>query len=68
MMGTSPIFMKSGEWTTLNKGICEGLLIGGYTTRFAMLIGNRYFHYDKESNYVLFLENNDRFNDIGAVI
>jgi muramoyltetrapeptide carboxypeptidase len=55
-------FYKNSEWKTLKKGICEGLLIGGYTTSMAFLVGNRYFSYDKSKKYILFLENYEKYN------
>jgi muramoyltetrapeptide carboxypeptidase len=46
----------------LRNGICEGLLIGGYTTSMAFLVGNQYFSYDKSKKYILFLENYEKYN------
>lgn len=62
--GEAPFtFEKNSEWSTINEGICEGTLVGGYTTRFACLNGNKYFSFDKEKEYILFLENYEAFNE-----
>jgi muramoyltetrapeptide carboxypeptidase len=55
-------FYKNSEWKILKSGICEGLLMGGYTTNTAFLAGNRYFSYDASKKYILFLENHEKFN------
>jgi muramoyltetrapeptide carboxypeptidase len=55
-------FEKKSEWKILNHGICEGILIGGYTENTAFLIGSKYFSYDKSRKYILFLENHEKFN------
>jgi muramoyltetrapeptide carboxypeptidase len=54
-------FVKNSEWKILNHGVCEGILIGGYTDNMALLIGNKYFSYDKTQKYILFLENYENF-------
>ena len=61
--GTPLVFEKNSEWKVINEGVCEGTLIGGYTTRFACLTGNKYFSYDKKKDYILFLENHEAFNE-----
>jgi muramoyltetrapeptide carboxypeptidase len=55
------LFSKSSEWKIICPGISEGILIGGYTDNIALLIGNRYFSYDKTKKYILFLENHEKF-------
>lgn len=60
-------FYKKSRWKTLVDGSAEGVLIGGYTTRIAMLLGSPYFTCDKSKEYILFLENNERFNSVGAI-
>jgi len=54
-------FNKNTEWKTICSGIGEGILIGGYTDNIALLIGNKYFSYDKTKKYILFLENHEKF-------
>lgn len=60
---TPSVFEKNSKWKAINEGACEGTLIGGYTTRFAYLIGNKYFSFDKRKDYILFLENYEAFNE-----
>jgi muramoyltetrapeptide carboxypeptidase len=55
--GEKPVlFEKNSEWHTLNGGKVEGFLLGGYLSIFALMLGNRYFKYDKDKKYILFLE------------
>ena len=60
-------FVKSNEWKSLHGNSCEGTLIGGYTRNFALMLGNKYFHYDKEKRYILFLEDHISFSDVAQV-
>ena len=55
-------FIKNSEWKTLNTGIGEGILIGGYTENMALLMGNKYYSLNEKNKYILFLENHERFN------
>ena len=41
-------YNKNSDWRTLNGGACEGLLIGGYSRNFAMILGNKYFNFNNE--------------------
>lgn len=59
--GPATHFEKNSQWTCVTPGTCEGILVGGYSTIAAMLLGNRYFSYDKEKDYILFLENHEKF-------
>lgn len=61
------IFVKNSEWRTMYGGICEGTLIGGYIRNIALLLGNRYFSYDRTKKYILFLEDHVRFSDVAKV-
>lgn len=56
-----------GEWRTVCSGSCEGLLIGGYTLNFSLLLGGTYFSYDPEQKYLLFLEDYKDFSSVSAV-
>jgi muramoyltetrapeptide carboxypeptidase len=62
-----PNFVSDGKWKTLNSGSCEGTLIGGYTSIMGLLFGNKYFKYDSDKKYLLFLEDHERFSGVGAV-
>lgn len=61
-------FVKNSSWNTLNSGLCEGTLIGGYTALFALMLGNTYFRYNEEEKYLLFLEDHEMFSNVGAVV
>ena len=56
-------FDHNSDWKTLHSGHCEGVLIGGYTTLFAMMIPNRYFDI-KSQDYILFLESHEKYGKI----
>ena len=60
-------FVSDSAWRTLSGGTCEGVLIGGYASLFGLMLSNKYFRYEKEKSYLLFLEDNERFSSVGAV-
>lgn len=60
-------FVCDSIWKTLNGGKCEGTLIGGYLSLFGLMLSNRYFNYDKSKQYLMFLEDHERFSTVGAV-
>lgn len=60
-------FVSDSKWKTLHGGICEGMLIGGYTSIVGFMLANKYFKYCKENKYLLFLEDHERFSGVGAV-
>ena len=60
-------FVKNCDWKSLHGDSCEGILIGGYTRNFALMLGSQYFHYDKEKKYLLFLEDHEKFSDVAKV-
>ena len=57
-------FERNSEWKTLHSGQCEGMLIGGYTTLFALMIPNKFLDL-KAQNYILFLESHEKHGTIG---
>jgi len=65
--GNPKEFSSDSEWKTLNGGKCEGVLIGGYSSLFGLLLSNRYFKYDKSVKYLLFIEDSDYFSNVGEV-
>ena len=60
-------FEKNSKWKTLNNGIGEGILIGGYTSLFGLMLSNKYFKYDSNKKYLLILEDHECFSHVGAV-
>jgi len=61
---SSERFEHNSEWKTLNSGQCEGVLIGGYTTLFTLMIASKYLCF-KEHSYILFLESHEKYGNIG---
>ena len=57
----------NGQWRTIRSGVCEGILIGGYTINFALLVDGAYFRYDPEQKYLFFMEDYHTFNSVTAV-
>ena len=60
-------FVSDSKWITLRGGICEGTLIGGYSSLFIMMLANRYFKYHSDRKYLLFLENLEIAASVGAI-
>ena len=60
-------FIKSSKWRKLNGGSAEGELIGGYGLIFALLLGSKYFTYDRDQEYILFLEDHERYAIPGVI-
>ena len=65
--GAPKEFVKNSTWLTLNGGVCEGELIGGYTRNFALLFGSKYFSYNNKQKYILFLEDHEKFSNVAKV-
>ncbi len=53
---------KNSPWLTLNPGVGEGVLCGGYTMNFALLLGTKYFPVDLDEPHILFLEDHEKYN------
>ena len=62
VIGNIQEFEKNSEWDIICPGNAEGILIGGYLENFSFLPGSRYFHYESNKKYVLFLEDYYKFN------
>ncbi|MGI6199217.1 MAG: S66 peptidase family protein [Christensenellales bacterium] len=60
-------FVKSGPWRTLEGGAGQGVLIGGYTANFALMLGGAYLPLDLGRDYLLFLESHERFSGVAEV-
>lgn len=60
-------FVSDSTWKTLCGGSCEGTLIGGYASLFGLMLANEHFRYDADRKYLLFLEDHERFSNVGAV-
>lgn len=60
-------YVRNSKWQTINRGVCEGILIGGYTRNVALLTGSTYFSYDRKEKYILFLEDHEEFSELDLV-
>ena len=58
-------FVSDCKWRTLNGGSCEGILIGGFSLLFGLMLSNTYFNYDKNKKYLLFLEDYEKYTTVG---
>lgn len=54
---------KNSPWLSLTPGAGEGVLCGGYTMNFALLLGTDYFPVDLAQPHILFLEDHEMFGD-----
>lgn len=52
---------KNSPWLALTPGSAEGVLVGGYTLNFALLLGTEYFPVDLNEPHILFLEDHEKF-------
>jgi len=59
-------FINGGKWKTLKGGACEGALIGGFSLLFGLFLGGKYFTYDPDKKYLLFLEDHEKYSKTGA--
>lgn len=62
-----PTFRPNSKWEIIREGKCDGTLIGGYLPNFALMLNGNYIHYDACGKYILFIEDNIRFNSPGVI-
>lgn len=60
-------YISNSDWHTITEGRCEGNLIGGYLLNFVLTLGNRFFPYQTDKNYILFIEELDKFQSVQNV-
>lgn len=60
-------YISNSNWHTITEGRCEGSLVGGYLLNFVLSLGNQYFPYQTDRNYILFLEELDKFQSVQDV-
>ena len=65
--GDSAAHLPNSTWVSLTPGCAEGILVGGYTRNFALLLGSRYFPIDLNQKYLLFLEDHQMFGGVDYV-
>lgn len=67
VLGDAKEHLHSAPWQTATEGVAEGVLVGGYTRNFAMLLGSRYFPCDPAEKHILFLEDHEMFGGMDYV-
>lgn len=60
-------YTSNSDWHTITEGRCKGVLVGGYLVNFVLTLGNRFFPYQTDKNYILFIEELDQFQSIQDV-
>ncbi len=58
---------KNSSWRALAPGKAEGVLVGGYTLNFCLLLGTGYFPVSLNEPHILFLEDHEKFSGLGQV-
>ena len=58
-------FESDCKWKTINGGDCEGILIGGFSLLFGLMLSNTYFKFDNNEKYILFIEDYEKFTSVG---
>lgn len=59
--------IPAAPWHNLCPGTAEGILVGGYSRCFAMLLNGKYFPADMQQDYILFLEDHEMFGGVDRV-
>jgi muramoyltetrapeptide carboxypeptidase len=54
-------FDKDSVWRTLHGGACEGTLMGGYSSLFALTMGGRYFKFENKK-FILLIEDHEKYS------
>lgn len=65
--GEHRFFDSDSGWLTLREGEGEGVLIGGYSRNFAMMFASPHFTIDPNEDYILFIEDHEKFSAPDAV-
>lgn len=60
-------FVPRTPWQTFCGGVGKGLLVGGYTLNFAMMVGGEFFPFDETEDYLLIMEDHEMFFEPIAV-
>ena len=55
-------FVPRVPWQAFSGGTGEGVIVGGYTLNFAMMMGGEFFPFDETQDYLLILEDHEAFN------
>ena len=65
--GNVTAYTSNSDWHTITEGRCKGVLVGGYLVNFVLTLGNRFFPYQTDKIYILFIEELDQFQPIQDV-
>lgn len=65
--GDAESWVSNSNWLSLHDGVGEGRLIGGYTLNVALLVNSSYFSLEANRQYVLFLEDHEKFSNVACV-
>ena len=65
--GTDTEYIANTKWHVLSKGVGNGIMIGGYSRNFAMLLNSKYFSYHTDEAYILFIEDHEMFGGVDYV-
>lgn len=60
-------YVSNSDWHTITKGLCKGTLVGGYLLNFALSLGNKFFPYPTDRDYILFIEECEKFQSVQDV-
>ncbi len=60
-------FVSNSKWYSLKPGICDGILIGGYTCNFVFSLNTPYLQLDRSKKYILFIEDFEAISCVAAV-
>lgn len=61
MNGPAPQHFANTDWHVQRAGVGRGILVGGYSRNVAMMLDGKYFSYDPQEDYILFLEDHEKF-------
>ena len=57
-------YVSNSNWHTIKAGHCEGILMGGYLVNFVLSLENRFFPYQMDKNYILFIEESEKYQSV----
>lgn len=60
-------FVSNSQWHILVEGACKGVLLGGYLLNFALSLGNSFFPYPMDRDYILLLEESEKYQSVKDV-
>lgn len=55
-------YVKNSEWRVITPGKASGILTGGYLMNYASLLGLEWFEKMPDEDYILFIEDHEKFS------